>query len=113
MTADEAKEALRLALERVPIQDPEHLYIPGQVLFMYQLWNETLINNDNNITEADGLEKDDDVAKKKKRTAHGVIRMRPTDHVLRHLELDLSMVSDHLAPAYRETLRELVVQPTQ
>jgi hypothetical protein len=89
MTADEAKDALRLALEKVPIQDQEHLYIPGQVLFMYQLWKK---------------ESPDDARK-----AHGVIRMQPTDHVLRHLEIDLSMVSDHLAPSYRETLRELVL----
>jgi Lipase (class 3) len=92
MTADEAKDALRMALEKVPIQDPEHLYIPGQVLFMYQLWKKESSPDEEN-------------AQKK---AHGVIRMQPTDHVLRHLEIDLSMVSDHLAPSYRETLRELV-----
>lgn len=85
MTAEEANEALRKALVKVPIKDKEHLYVPGKVLYMYQRWNNP--------------------GEKK---AHKVLHMKPTDEILRHLELDLSMVSDHLAPAYRDTIRDLL-----
>lgn len=86
MTAQEAKHALSQALKKVPVKDKEHLYVPGKVLFMYQLWNNP-----------------------EEKKAHGAQFMKPIDHVLRHLEIDLCMVGDHLAPAYRETIRELLV----
>ena len=39
MSQDEIKNGLRQATQKVELRDPEHLFVAGKVLQMYDLWN--------------------------------------------------------------------------
>jgi hypothetical protein len=39
MTAEEVRTAMEDAFAKVELRDPDHLYVPGRVVHMYDLWN--------------------------------------------------------------------------
>ena len=41
MTADEVRDAMEAAHYKVELRHPDHLYVPGRVLLMYESWSET------------------------------------------------------------------------
>lgn len=86
MTAEEAVDSLQSAFSKVPLEDEAHLYVPGRVLYMYSLFKK----------KGDG------------RKAHRVKILEPQSEYLRDLEMELTMVSDHLSPSYRSSIRDLL-----
>lgn len=94
MTAQEAHDSLEKALAKVPIDDKQHLYVPGKVVFLYKLWSKKRMTNED------------------EKAADGARIIEPTDHILRHLDLDLTMVTDHLSASYRAAIADLVDSST-
>jgi hypothetical protein len=106
MSMDEMTEGLSKAFEKVELRDPDHLYVPGKVMHMYDLWSKT----DYDIVE-DAVEDamgDEDDKLKGVRTAEGAQITDGTSKMLRTIDLDSRFMLDHLAPAYRSSIRSLL-----
>mmetsp|Transcript_19880 Transcript_19880/g.49356 ORF Transcript_19880/g.49356 Transcript_19880/m.49356 type:complete len:160 (+) Transcript_19880:1374-1853(+) len=104
MTPEEIRTAIAEALAKVPIEDPEHLYVPGTVFLLYNSWAKETADAEAAEASSDGKEKIEAADP----PAHGVLRLSPAARLLRCVELDLRMVLDHLSTAYRSSLRELL-----
>lgn len=51
MTLDEVRSAIHEAHSRIELRDPDHLYIPGQVLIMFERWGSAVdLKNDSNAS---------------------------------------------------------------
>ena len=120
MTVDDLENELVAANERVELKDPDHLYVPGNVLLMYDLWSKegygeqpsvapepmpTLEADNQNTTVVSPLEGNMTMAH---RTAERVHVTDGTTLPLRYIELDSRMMSDHLAPGYRSSIKSLL-----
>ena len=106
MSMDEMTEGLSKVFEKVELRDPDHLYVPGKVMHMYDLWSKT----DYDIVE-DAVEDamgDEDDKLKGVRTAEGAQITDGTSKMLRTIDLDSRFMLDHLAPAYRSSIRSLL-----
>lgn len=82
MTADEYKVALDEAIDSVELKDPNHLYVPGRVLHLYDLWSKNgygVVNEETGVANV--------------RTAERVRIADGSSKRLRHLEMDASMIS--------------------
>jgi len=83
MTADEIRSGVDAAAEKVDLRDPDHLYVPGRVLLMYDLWSKT-----SNITVAN----DAGIAAEV-RTAEKLLVTDGTSKILRLIEMDDRMIT--------------------
>lgn len=97
MTAEELRKIFDSAYEAVELRDPEHLYVPGNVILMYDTWtgkNDTDAAQDGNSLSQTSAN-----------------RMRLTDGIaktLRTIALDDRMISDHMAVDYRSSIKSLL-----
>ena len=146
MTIEEIRTAMADAYDKVDLLDPDHLYVPGKVVHMYDLWSkedygkrrspktapasrnnpdsvagvngETLILDDGEVLSNDNTQKarsrstiSDPVTASPVeylRTAERIHIADGTSDVLRYIEIDERMVSDHLVPSYRNSIRDLL-----
>jgi hypothetical protein len=123
MSADEIKQGMEDAFEKVDMTDPDHLYVAGTVFHMYDLWSKTGYDQEVEATiEKEALDKAQEggggsgsihqsEAEKdlsNVRTAEKVYKGQGISNVLRFIELDARMLTDHLSPAYRSSLRTLL-----
>lgn len=124
MTVEEVREMMEAAFEKVELRDPDHLYVPGRVIHLYDLWSkEGAVEADEKIAKkaqrvnakvkkvvpkkADD-EKDDDEEEEEVRTAERLYIGDGASNVLRHIEMDSRMLTDHLSPGYRSSIKALL-----
>ena len=110
MTPDEIEKELGKAYEEVDVKDPDSLYVPGTVYQMYDLWSkpgygEVTEEIDQKTTE-DGVHMTSTSIEH--RTAERVHIANGVSKTLRLIELDSRMLSDHLSPGYRSSIRALL-----
>ena len=106
MSLDEIVQGLNQAFDKVGLRDPDHLYVPGKVIHMYDMWskenygqvNDPSVKDFNNSNEACTIV----------RTAERAQMTNGTSRALRTIELDSRFLSDHLSPAYRSSIRSLL-----
>ena len=124
MSADKVIFKLDKAIPKEGVDDPDHLYVPGKVILMYDLWEKeesehtgesekdfanlvkdwaprlTIDNlQSKNIAQ---VEQCTSVAKK------AVLCMDGTCKALRFIELDGRLIDDHMAPQYRSSIANLI-----
>jgi hypothetical protein len=115
MDVEEIRKEMNAINDRIELRDPDHLYCPGRVIQMYDLWSK-----DGNREVEEEIEKetpsltDEDVerAVENLRTAERAHVSDGTSKVLRYIEVDSRMVSDHLSPAYRSSIKALLSNTT-
>lgn len=122
LAPDEIKAGMRAATEKVELRDPQHLYVAGKILHMYDLWSKTTTED----TDKPSIET---------RTAERLTITDGTSSMLRYIEMDdrmityvvkdktlllicssitsqvdfsLLTVSDHLSPCYRSSIKCLL-----
>ncbi|EED91857.1 predicted protein [Thalassiosira pseudonana CCMP1335] len=106
MSADEVVSELERGIEKVDLKDKDHLYVPGKVVVLYDLW-----------------EKEEQKEQKRQQaieqnlkssipvivpTAEEAILSDGTCKALRYIELDKRMLDDHMAPAYRSSIADII-----
>mmetsp|Transcript_30084 Transcript_30084/g.30447 ORF Transcript_30084/g.30447 Transcript_30084/m.30447 type:complete len:589 (-) Transcript_30084:352-2118(-) len=84
------RDNLNRALENVDIDDVDHLYVPGRVVHMFDEWTKEGYGK-KNVPTAEKVYVSDGIAK-----------------VLRLIEIDDRMMSDHMPPGYRASIRSLL-----
>lgn len=98
MTADEVKDALEAAHDKVELRDPDHLYVPGRVILMHQDWEVSLDSNASKDIDNEGKQ--------------GMQRCTISDGtstVLRFFEIDgYSMLGDHTTASYESRIDALL-----
>jgi hypothetical protein len=107
MTMNEITEGLNQACEQVEVRDPDHLFVPGRVIHMYDFWS----NKNDSHTVNDTVERNSNDEGTLPATQSTVERAQMTDgtsRALRTIELDSRFFADHLAPAYRSSIRSLL-----
>jgi hypothetical protein len=103
------------AYEAVELRDPDHLYVPGKVIHMYDLWSK------DEAAEVDA--KLDEVAREANatlaeealeeiRSAERIYVADGASNLLRYIEIDARMLTDHLSPAYRSSIKALLSTQT-
>jgi len=116
MSPDEIKEGMEDAFENVDLKDPDHLYVAGKVYHMYDIWSKERYDEVEDAVEketADEAKEDISQAEAEKdlssvRTAERVYAGHGASSVLRFIELDPRMLTDHLSPGYRSSLHALL-----
>lgn len=116
LTMEEARNTLVESYEKVALRDPDHLYVPGQVIQMYDLWSKegyytNRKNRDKNREKAsfNGDVTVDEVAQDPPlRVAERVHISDGTSKVLRYIEIDPRMTRDHYSDSYRSSIRDLL-----
>ena len=104
MSADEIREAVDNAFDIVDLEDPDHLYVAGRVIHMYDLWTK---ENYGDKSDYEDVGDDFDVSKKVP-TAERVYESDGASKALRLIEIDDRMMSDHMSPGYRSSIRSLL-----
>lgn len=102
MTDQELLEAIRNATSTVDVDDPDHLYVPGKVVLLYDLWNET------EQVEIDPAPSNSTIIPEY--AADRAIVCDGTSDVLRLVEWDGRMFDDHMPVGYRESLESVLQQ---
>lgn len=122
MSADEIISTLEGAIETELLDDPDHLYIPGKVIVMYNLakeedddqnkvkdlstvvsdWMKQVKDVDMHLTSDEGL--------KEVCTEQECILSDGTCKPLRYIEPDqgISLIDNHMAPAYRSSIANIL-----
>mmetsp|Transcript_6042 Transcript_6042/g.9475 ORF Transcript_6042/g.9475 Transcript_6042/m.9475 type:complete len:389 (-) Transcript_6042:138-1304(-) len=125
MSADEFVSELDSALERVDLEDPDHLYVPGKVVVMYDLWekeqrkqqDEKESQKDFTNTVKDWMQrlkntnvhsKNDEGIEDIPTAEEAVLCMDGTCKALRFIELDGRLLDDHMAPPYRSSIANIL-----
>mmetsp|Transcript_18475 Transcript_18475/g.39967 ORF Transcript_18475/g.39967 Transcript_18475/m.39967 type:complete len:605 (+) Transcript_18475:343-2157(+) len=123
MSADEVTLELDKSLKRSELQDPDHLYLPGKVIVMYDLWEKeqqklqdqkesqrdySTILKDWMQTMNDANMHSTDVDLKNITTAEEAILCDGTCKALRFIELDGRLIDDHMAPQYRSSIANIL-----
>lgn len=109
MSLEEVKEGMDAAYDSVELRDPDHLYVPGKVVHMFDLWCK---NEDESIevTKDVDVVVDSNKLADAERTAQGAVITNGTSKMLRHIELDVRFLPDHLTTSYRSSIRGLIDQ---
>jgi hypothetical protein len=92
LSASEFTKAIDDAVEKIGWDDEEHLYVPGKVIIMYDLWEKEV---EQDLTEIDFA-------------ADEAVITDGTAKVLRYIEFDERMVEDHLVWPYGRSLGQLL-----
>jgi hypothetical protein len=109
MTEQEISDGFDETFDKVELRDPDHLYVPGRVIQMYDLWSKKDYG-----AERQREKEEDDTALPVDDLLRPAERVMVTDgasNVLRSIEIDARMLSDHMAPAYRSSIRTLLSDP--
>lgn len=93
LDAEEIIKGMEQGFEKVKLRDPDHLYVPGRVINM--------LNKD--IASGEG-----DSSPVETTTTTTAQVLSGTSKALRSIELESSLLTDHLSPAYRSSLRSLM-----
>jgi hypothetical protein len=117
MTQEEVTEAMAMAHDRIGLVDPQHLYVPGRVIVMYENWNTRNDANsgdgnsrrgDCNGKEANTGATDDTGGQRNVNIEHSVVS-DGTMKALRFFEIDKArMITDHLTASYYKSVNALV-----
>jgi len=112
MTTDEFRDAVRNAIEKVELRDPDHLYVPGRVMLMYDLWSKRGYDEKRDEKKEKKVEGGDEGEGEEEVEARTAERLQVTDgtsNILRCIEVDDRMITDHLSPGYRSSIRSLLL----
>lgn len=101
MSAEQIQESITNALEKVDIDDPDHLYVAGRVIHMYDQWTKEGYGNKSDYECEEDESKIVDTAEKVY-TADG------SSKALRIIEIDDRMMTDHMSAAYRASFRSIL-----
>lgn len=93
LDAEEIVKGMEQGFERVKLRDPDHLYVPGRVIHM---------SNDINASDSS--------SSMETTTATEVQVINGTSKALRSIELEASLLTDHLSPAYRSSIKSVLEQ---
>lgn len=104
MKPQDISDSLDRALKKAPIDDPDHLFVAGRVVHMFDEWTKENYGNKSDY-EAVG---DDFDESKKVPTAEMVYTADGVAKMLRIIEIDDRMMSDHMSPGYRASIRALL-----
>ena len=125
MSVDEIEKEWDTALEETDLNDSDYLYVPGNVVMMYNLWEQqedvvqeeqdnekkdmyTLIKEWIQRVEDTDMHSGDNDINDYSTTAVEAVLCDGTCKALRFIELDDRLLDDHMAPAYRESIRNLL-----
>lgn len=126
MSADEFISELDNALERVELNDFDHLYVPGRVVVMYDLWEkeQRKLEDQKERHQYDFINIVKDWMQRLKDTEvhpnhdagvidiptaeEAVLCMDGTCKALRFIELDGRLIDDHMAPQYRSSIANVL-----
>lgn len=127
MSVEEIVSTIADAIARGDDHDPDHLYVPGKVLLLYDLWEKEQLKQEEerrkestkdyatilkewvqHLKEADTLRSIDEVDGKIIPMAEEAILSDGTCKVLRLIEFDGRLIDDHLAPAYRSSIANIL-----
>jgi hypothetical protein len=101
VSVDEIKNAMNEAFSRVDLRDPDHLFVPGRVIHMYDLWtkdcNSKSLKREENSVPVTII-----------KTAEKAQITDGTSMALRAIELDSRFLDDHLCPGYRSSIQSLL-----
>uniref|UniRef100_A0A7S2UFL9 sn-1-specific diacylglycerol lipase n=1 Tax=Attheya septentrionalis TaxID=420275 RepID=A0A7S2UFL9_9STRA len=105
LTLEEARVAMTQALETVEVSDPDHLYVPGRVIMMYETWDTP--ETDQKYWNESTKMKESPV----KQPRNGNVESFVTDgmtEILRLFEVDeFRMFTDHLTSSYSSSIERL------
>ena len=104
MTADELAEAVDASMTKVGLDDPDHLYVPGQVILLYDDWQEE-VKHESQM--GSGNRTDLEEAHDYQYAADHAIVCNGTATPLRTIEWDGRLIDDHMCDAYRKSLSNL------
>jgi pimeloyl-ACP methyl ester carboxylesterase len=118
MTVEEMRDTMEAAFEKVELRDPDHLYVPGRVIHLYDLWSKQgAVEVDEKIakkaqavnTKAKEGDDENDVVEEEEevRTAERLYVGDGASNILRYIEFDARMLTDHLSPGYRSSIKAL------
>ena len=108
MTLSELDETVTTAHDNLALRKPEHLFVPGRVLLVYEPWLVEEDGDDDNDDDCDGST--DPATKNRTTSGDGDTELRcvettGTSPVFQRLEIDgLRCFTDHLASSYFEIL---------
>jgi pimeloyl-ACP methyl ester carboxylesterase len=115
MTVEEVRDTMEAAFEKVELRDPDHLYVPGRVIHLYDLWSKQgAVEVDEKIAKkaqqvnAKAKEGDAAVEEEEVRTAERLYVGDGASNLLRYIEMDARMLTDHLSPGYRSSIKALL-----
>jgi len=127
MSVDEIEKELDTALEETDLNDSDYLYVPGNVVMMYNLWaqqeerQDASEDEDNEQKDMYTLIKDwitkvkdtdmhsgDNDSKASSTAAVEAVLCDGTCKALRFIELDDRLLDDHMAPAYRDSIANIL-----
>jgi hypothetical protein len=117
MTQEEVTEAMALAHDRIGLVDPQHLYVPGRVIVMYENWKDDDANACDGSSSSSSSGGRDSNANANANTTdderhpnieHSVVS-DGTMKALRFFEFDKArMLTDHLTTSYYNSVNALV-----
>jgi hypothetical protein len=119
MTQEEVTKAMAMAHDRIGLVDPQHLYVPGRVIVMYENWHQDDANagdsrssgarggNNSGNDATTGATNDD---KRHRNMNHSAVS-DGTMKALRFFEIDKArMITDHLTASYYSSVNALVLK---
>lgn len=101
MNASEIQESINAAVEKMDVDDPEHLFVAGRVIHMYDQWTKEGYGNKSDYEDEEDESKIVDTAEK-------VYESDGIAKSLRIIEIDDRMMSDHMPAGYRASIRALL-----
>ena len=101
MSAEQIQESITNALEKIDIEDSDHLYVAGKVVHMYDQWTK---DGYGNKSEYEGEEDKSKIVD----TAEKVYTADGSAKALRVIEIDDRMMTDHMSAAYRASFRSML-----
>jgi hypothetical protein len=107
MSADEVVSELERGIEKVDLKDKDHLYVPGKVVVLYDLW-EKEEQKEQKRQQAIEQNLKSSIPVEVVPTAEEAILSDGTCKALRYIELDKRMLDDHMAPAYRSSIADII-----
>jgi len=127
MSVDEIEKELDTALEETDLNDGDYLYVPGNVVMMYNLWEDqeeqqdasededseqkdmyTLIKDWIQRVEDTDMHSGDNDIKDSSTAAVEAVLCDGTCKALRFIELDDRLLDDHMAPSYRDSIANIL-----
>ncbi|CAB9500604.1 Sn1-specific diacylglycerol lipase alpha [Seminavis robusta] len=106
LSGEEIRNGIQVALEGSKIDDPEHLYVAGKVVHMFDEWSKEGYGD---RSDYETVDKDFDESKKVA-TAEKIYVADASATVLRIIEIDDRMMTDHMSPGYRASIKSLLAK---
>jgi hypothetical protein len=106
MRADELAAAVDASMETVGLDDPNHLYTPGRVILLYDEWQEEVRHDSIEIRNVTASDKREGYMG----SADNAVVTDGAAAPLRTIEFDGKLIDDHMADAYRKSLKSLAAK---